>query len=345
MSDASNYMKRCLELAEKGSGFVAPNPMVGCVIVCENQIIGEGYHQKYGDSHAEVNAIRSVVNPNLLQNSTLYVNLEPCSHFGKTPPCSDLIIEKKIPHVVIGCVDSNSKVAGKGIEKLKGAGIKTEVGILEKESQQLNKRFFTFHEKKRPYIVLKWAKSADGFMDIDRSKGEKGIRWITTPETKKITHQWRSDEAAVMVGWKTIANDNPELTCREFQGKNPIRVIIDPYMRLDYGAYHVGDRSVKTIVLTHKKAQGDSNLQFIQPTDFTVKDILKTLYQLEVNSILIEGGKTTIENFIHEGTWDEARILTGEILFKNGAHSPTIKGKKITEYFSGKDQITILQNA
>lgn len=338
-------MKRCLELAEKGSGFVAPNPMVGCVIVHENQIIGEGYHQKYGEAHAEVNAIRSVVNPNLLQNSTLYVNLEPCSHFGKTPPCSDLIIEKKIPHVVIGCVDSNSKVAGKGIEKLKSAGIKTEVGILEKESLELNKRFFTFHEKKRPYIVLKWAKSADGFMDIDRSKGEKGIRWITTPETKKITHQWRSDEAAIMVGWKTIANDNPELTCREFQGKNPIRVIIDPYLRLDYSAYHVGDRSVKTIILTHKKAQGDSNLQFIQPNDFTVKDILKTLYQLEINSILIEGGKTTIENFIHEGTWDEARILTGEILFKSGAHSPTIKGKKIAEHFSGKDQITILQNA
>lgn len=338
-------MQQCLNLALKGSGFVAPNPMVGCVIVNENEIIGQGYHQRFGEAHAEVNAINSVQNKKLLSTSTLYVNLEPCSHFGKTPPCADLIIDHKIPKVVIGCIDSNSAVAGKGIEKLGQAGIEVEVGILEHESRDLNRRFFTFHEKKRPYVILKWAKSADGFMDVDRSTGEKGIRWITTDETKKITHKWRSEEAAILVGWKTIANDNPELTCREYPGKNPIRIIIDPYLRLDYNAYKVGNRQVKTIIFTHKHAVGDDMLQFIHHVDFTANDILNTLYKLHINSVLIEGGKTTIENFIHEGIWDEARVLTGEVKFKTGAASPTIKGKKTDEFSSGKDQIIILRNA
>ncbi|MBL7899619.1 MAG: bifunctional diaminohydroxyphosphoribosylaminopyrimidine deaminase/5-amino-6-(5-phosphoribosylamino)uracil reductase RibD [Crocinitomicaceae bacterium] len=345
MIDAKVFMQQCLNLALKGSGFVAPNPMVGCVIVNEDEIIGQGYHQRFGEAHAEVNAINSVQNKKLLSTSTLYVNLEPCSHFGKTPPCADFIIEYIIPKVVIVCIDSNSAVAGKGIEKLRHAGIEVEVGILEKESRDLNRRFFTFHEKKRPYVILKWAKSADGFMDVDRSTGEKGIRWITTDETKKITHKWRSDEAAILVGWKTIANDNPELTCREYPGKNPIRIIIDPYLRLDYNAYKVGNRQVKTIIFTHKHAVGDDMLQFIHHVDFTANDILNTLYKLHINSVLIEGGKTTIENFIHEGIWDEARVLTGEVKFKTGAASPTIKGKKTDEFNSGKDQIIILRNA
>ncbi len=345
MSESTIFMQQCLTLALKGSGYVAPNPMVGCVIVHENKIIGEGYHQKFGEAHAEVNAINSVQNKELLRSSALYVNLEPCSHFGKTPPCADLIIEHKIPHVVIGCVDSNSTVAGKGIEKLKNAGIEVELGVLEKECRDLNRRFFTFHEKKRPYVILKWAKSSDGFMDIDRSTGEKGIRWITTGETKKITHQWRSDEAAILVGWKTIANDNPELTCREYPGKNPVRIIIDPYLRLDYNAFQVGNRTGKTIIFTHKHAIGDDMLQFIHHSDFTANDILNTLYKLDINSVLIEGGKTTIENFIHEGIWDEARILTGEIKFNSGAASPRIKGEKTAEFNSGKDHITFLRNA
>ena len=226
-------MKRCLELAQKGAGNVSPNPMVGCVIVYSDTIIGEGYHEKYGEAHAEVNAINAVENTDLLQKSTLYVSLEPCAHYGLTPPCSDLIIEKKIPNVVIGTIDSFAKVAGKGIEKMKKAGIDVQVGILEKECRAINKRFFTFYEKKRPYIFLKWAETTDGFIDFDRSKTEYGEpSWITGEKALVRVHQMRATEDAILVGTNTALKDNPSLTVRNCEGKNPVRLVIDNKLRL-----------------------------------------------------------------------------------------------------------------
>ena len=338
------YMNRCLQLAKLGIGNVAPNPMVGSVIVCDNKIIGEGYHQKYGEAHAEVNAINSVKDQSLLLRSTIYVNLEPCSHFGKTPPCANMIIEKKIPRVVIGCVDSNIEVAGKGIEKLKAAGIDVVTHILEKECRELNKRFFTYHEKKRPYIILKWAQSADGFIDINRSKNQKGIVWMSQPETKTLVHQWRHEAAGILVGWKTIATDNPELTCREIVGKNPTRIVIDQDLRLDYTAFKIGDYSTPTIILTKKVAAAGAELQFINPVDFSIHEILNSLYQQKIQSIIIEGGKTTIQNFITSGIWDEARIIKGINKIEIGEKAPEINGKTEQEFQFGKDTICIVKN-
>ena len=345
MIDHTKYMNRCLQLAKLGQGNVAPNPMVGSVILFEDKIIGEGYHQKYGEAHAEVNSINSVKDQSLLQNSTLYVNLEPCSHFGKTPPCANLIVEKKIPRVVIGCVDSNSEVSGKGIEKLRDAGIEVTLNILEKESRELNKRFFNFHEKKRPYIILKWAQSADGFIDIKRTNNNKGIAWMSQPETKTLVHKWRSEEAGILVGWKTVATDNPELTCREVVGKNPIRIIIDRDLRLDYSAFKVGDRSTPTLILTKKTALAGGNLLYINPVDFSIKEILHTLYLQNIQSIIIEGGKTTIKNFITSGMWDEGRIIEGITKISEGEKAPIINATISEEYFFGKDHIKILKNS
>lgn len=337
-------MQRCLQLAKMGIGNVAPNPMVGSVIVFEDKIIGEGYHQKYGEAHAEVNAINSVKDKSLLEKSTIYVNLEPCSHFGKTPPCANLIVEKKIPRVVIGCLDSNVDVAGKGIEKLKSAGIEVEINILEKECRELNIRFFTFHEKKRPYVILKWAQSADGFIDVKRTNQQKGIVWMSQPETKKLVHQWRHEEAGILVGWKTIATDNPELTCREVIGKNPIRIVIDQDLRLDYTAFKVGNRSTPTIVLTKKEAVAGAGLEFINPSNFSIAEILNSLHQQKIQSVIIEGGKTTIENFITSGIWDEARIIQGITTISEGELAPKISGTTISENKFGKDLIRIVKN-
>ena len=228
------YMKRCLNLAKLGLGSTSPNPMVGSIIVDNNNlIIAEGYHQKNGENHAEVNAINAVKNKKQLNNSTLYVSLEPCSHTGKTPPCVDLIIKHKIPRVIIGCIDSFSKVNGNGISALKKAGVIVKVGVLENECLELNKRFFTFHNKKRPYIILKWAQTKDLFIDLNRNGNSKGINWITQPETKSLTHKWRSEEDAILVGSNTILIDNPSLTTRDYAGKNPHRYIIDPSLKID----------------------------------------------------------------------------------------------------------------
>lgn len=345
MQNHEQYMRRCFQLALLGKGTVAPNPLVGSVIVYKDKIIGEGYHMKYGEAHAEVNAVKSVSDMSLLTDSTLYVNLEPCAHHGKTPPCADLIVANKIPRVVIGCVDSFSEVSGKGIEKLRAAGIDVTVGILEKESRELNQRFFTFHEKKRPFVILKWAQSQDGFIDIKRTPNQKGIVWISEPDTKKIVHQWRHEEDAILVGWKTIATDNPQLTCREVSGKNPIRIVIDPDLRLDYSAFHVGDRKTKTIILTSKNATGDSQLQFISPDDFSTKSILKKLWELNIQSVIIEGGKTTLHHFISSKIWDEARIITGKKNLHQGEPAPSLKNEIIQSFNFGNDQIQILKNA
>lgn len=344
MTVDEKFMNRCIELAKKGAGHVAPNPMVGSVIVLNGEIIAEGYHEYYGGPHAEVNAIKSVVDPIDLVKATIYVNLEPCAHFGKTPPCSDLIIASKIPKVVIGCIDSYSEVAGKGIEKMKAAGIDVTVGVLERESLNLNRRFFTFHTKKRPYIILKWAETKDGFMDKNRSTNDKGIFWITSAETKKIVHQWRHEEAGILVGNRTVANDNPALTCREIEGNSPVRFIIDQKLKLDYGAFKVGDRSVMTYIITAKSMMGSGNLQFVQPKSFAIQDILSLIHELDIQSIIVEGGFSTLNEFIKSNLWDEARILTGDVYLKEGLKSPSIKGKLIKSEAIGKDHLSIIKN-
>jgi len=263
-------MRRCLELAQNGAGFVAPNPMVGCVIVHERKIIGEGFHKKFGESHAEVNAISSVKDSSLLPYSTLFVNLEPCSHYGKTPPCSDLIIEKKIPEVVIGCLDSNPLVSGNGVMKLQKAGVTVQTGMLEKESRDLNKRFFTFHEKKRPYVILKWAQSSDAF--IAPQNGERAN--ISNEYSRTLVHRWRSEEAAIMIGTDTAMKDNPKLNARLWNNNNPLRIVIDRDLKLPPNL-HLFDHSIPTLVITEKSKPHEDNLNFFQ-TDFS-KDLLKNL--------------------------------------------------------------------
>lgn len=322
------FMLRCLELAKLGKGHVAPNPMVGAIIVHDGKIIGEGYHQKYGEAHAEVNAINNVDDQSLLPSSTIYINLEPCAHFGKTPPCADLIVESQIGTVVIGCIDSYAEVAGKGIEKLRAAGINVKVGILEQESLDLNRRFFTFHHDKRPYVILKWAQSADGYMDILRKEGEQGIHWITQPETKRLTHKWRHEEAGIMVGKNTVLIDNPSLTVREFKGTSPTRFVIDPSDSLDISQYAVGN----TDAPTHK----------LKSTE--VKDILTELFELNIQSVMVEGGKFTLNKFIDSELWDEARILSSPDSFEEGVLAPKLPNDVDSTFQFGKDFVQIYRN-
>ena len=318
------YMRRCLELAKLGMGTAAPNPMVGSVIVYDGKIIGEGYHEKCGEAHAEVNAINSVKNPDLLKKATLYVNLEPCAHHGKTPPCSDLIVRKKIPRVVIGCVDSFAKVSGKGIEKLKKGACDVTVGILEQESRWLNRRFFTFHEKKRPYIILKWAETKDGFIDKKR-KSEESVEqnWITNQISKKLVHKWRTEEAAFMVGRKTVKKDNPQLTVRDWSGRNPVRIVTDQKLKLSTDL-KIFDNQAKTLIFNAKKESVEGNLHYLK-IDYeknVLKQMMSRLYELEIQSVVVEGGEKLLSSFIQENLWDEARIFTGNKYFKEGVKAP-----------------------
>ena len=344
ISQDEKYMRRALELAKLGKGNVAPNPMVGSVIVCDGKIIGEGYHQKCGEAHAEVNAINSVKDKSLLSQSIIYVNLEPCAHFGKTPPCSNLIIDSKIPRVVIGCIDSYAEVAGKGIEKMQKAGIDVTVGILEKESLELNKRFFTFHSKKRPYVILKWAQSANGFMDIDRSPSQTGIFWITQPETKTLVHKWRAEESGILVGRKTVENDNPSLTCRDYFGNNPTRIVIDKDLKVDYSNKKITNQEAETFIINQIKSEQTDNIHYIKLNDFNLKSILFELYKKDIQSVIIEGGKHTLQQFINENLWDEARVLTGIGSINNGVKSPILNQTVIKSFKFGEDEVKVYQN-
>ena len=334
-------MKKCLELATKGMGYVSPNPMVGCVIVFNNQIIGEGYHKKYGTAHAEINAIENVKDKSLLKKSTLYVNLEPCVHFGKTPPCTNLIIESEIPKVVIGCRDSYSEVSGKGIEKMQNIGIEVIVGVLEKESRELNKRFFTFHEKKRPYIILKWAESKDGFM---APLNQKKPFWMTSSESKKLVHKWRAEEEAILIGRITAKKDNPSLTVREVAGNNPIRIIIDKNLTLS-GDLNLFNSEAKTIILNAIKSEETRTNQFIRiDFNYLIENILEELHKQNIQSVKIEGGSITLQSFIDANIWDEARIFTANKLLSQGLKTPIIEGKIILERKIGTDTLEIITN-
>jgi diaminohydroxyphosphoribosylaminopyrimidine deaminase/5-amino-6-(5-phosphoribosylamino)uracil reductase len=331
-------MRRCIELALKGEGFVAPNPMVGAVLVYQDKIIGEGFHQKHGEAHAEVNAIRNVQDKSLLAKCTLYVSLEPCAHHGKTPPCSDLIIENKIPHVVIGSKDTFSEVNGKGIERLKRNGVNVEYGILEKQCRILNKRFFTFHEKKRPFIVLKWAQTRDGFIDKIRQGNEKGVNWISAPETRTLVHLWRNHEMGIIIGRKTAEIDNPKLTVRDVDGTSPIRIILDPKLNVKFKKKKYIDSST-TLILNTLKNEVDDEDKFIKLPNFEISSILKALWDLNIQSVMVEGGSYTLQQFIASDSWDEIRVVEGETYFQEGLKAPFLKNRpiKITQF--GKDNI------
>ncbi|MGB0888073.1 MAG: bifunctional diaminohydroxyphosphoribosylaminopyrimidine deaminase/5-amino-6-(5-phosphoribosylamino)uracil reductase RibD [Vicingaceae bacterium] len=323
-------MNSCLQLAKKGIGKVSPNPLVGCVIVKDGNVIGQGFHEFYGGPHAEVNAINSVEDPLLLEGSTLYVNLEPCSHHGKTPPCTDLIIQHKIAKVVIGTKDQFFRVNGSGIEKLKEAGIDVLVNVLEEKSLELNKRFFTFHSEKRPYVILKWAQTSDGFIDIDRKEPLNIDSWITDLDAKVLVHHWRAEEQAIMVGTNTALNDNPKLTVREVDGNNPTRIVLDMSLRLPDNL-NLFDGSVPTLVFNSVKNEVSNNLELIKidAKGDIMDQILDELYYREIQSMIIEGGGQLINTFIYQNLWDEARVFTGNKEFKKGLPAPTIKKNPI----------------
>lgn len=329
MNPHEQYMLRCVELAKNALGNTYPNPIVGSVIVFNDKIIGEGYHTKAGEPHAEVNAINSVKDKSLLSKSTIYVSLEPCSHFGKTPPCAKLIAKKKIPNVVIGTIDTTAKVSGKGIKILEDAGCKVTVGVLKKECRELNKRFFTFHEQKRPYIILKWAQTIDGFIDLERTP-DMPIQpnWITDETCRTLVHKWRSEEQAIMVGTNTVEKDNPKLDVRNWSGKNPVRVLIDRTLRLPFSS-NIYDNSISTICFTQKETPFiKENVHFVK-INFEkeiLAQILIRLYKLNIQSIIIEGGAMFLNSFIKEKMWDEARIFYGNKLFEKGIVAPNISG-------------------
>ena len=293
------YMQRCLQLAALGLGKTSPNPMVGAVIVHNGNIIGEGYHHQCGQAHAEVNAINSVKDIELLKESTLYVNLEPCSHFGKTPPCADAIIRYGIPKVVIGSIDYHDKVNGNGVRKLREAGVEVVENVCEADCEELNKRFFTFHQQHRPYIILKWAQTRDGYMDIDRTDSPTSTYWITNTALKVLVHKWRSEEDAILVGYNTMRNDRPQLTTREYPGKDPQRFVMQR-----------GTDMIADLPYT--------------PLSENAEEAIQQLYNLKIQSVIIEGGKKTLEKFLEIGLWDEARILVGNQTWGKGLKAPRI---------------------
>ena len=329
-------------MAINGLGTTYPNPLVGSVIVHNNKIIGEGWHYQAGKPHAEVNAINSVKDKSLLKDATIYVSLEPCSHFGKTPPCSDLITKHHIKNVVIGCVDSFSEVSGKGIEKLKNNGCNVTVGVLEDECLKLNKRFFTFHTKKRPYIILKWAETKDGFI---APKNNTGITWITNTYSRQLAHKLRSEEQAILVGTNTVLTDNPKLDCRTWYGENPTRIILDKQLRIPEN-YIVFDKKTKTIVLTEIENTNEDNLIY-ELIDFSKNipsQVCSVLYKHNIQSIIIEGGSQTLQTFIDENLWDESHVFSGASVFKTGIKAPDLKGQLLTSTAIKEDNISIYQN-
>ncbi len=352
MNQHEFYIKRCLELAKNGLPFAMPNPSVGAVVVVEDTIIGEGFTSSYGGNHAEVNAINSIKDKSLLLNSTLYVSLEPCSHFGKTPPCADLIVKHKIPNVVIGTLDSNEKVSGNGVKKLQEAGINVTIGILEKECFNLNKRFFTFHNKKRPYIILKWAESFDGFIAPFRQNtkeqkfDDKKSISISNEFSRQVVHKWRSEEQAILVGTTTVLNDNPKLNVRDWTGKNPIRVVIDKSGKIT-PQYYVKDESVKTIVITEQENVTSTKNLIFEKSIFDlhlVNSICEILYKHEIQSVLIEGGTKTLQSFIDANLWDEARIFKSDSLLGFGIKSPQIEPECTTRKDILNDKLLTLFN-
>jgi len=333
-------MQRAIQLALLGLGNVAPNPMVGCVIVHNDTIIGEGWHKEYGKAHAEVNALENVINPDLLKESTVYVSLEPCSHYGKTPPCADTLIQKQVKKVVVANLDTNPLVAGKGLEKLKNAGIEVETGILEKEARELNKRFFAFMEKRRPYILLKWAETSDGFT----ARKNYDSKWISNIDSRTLVHKWRSEEQAIMVGTKTALYDNPQLNVRDWSGKNPIRIVIDKHLQIPT-SFYLFDQSQKTICYNLVKNEENYNLAFVRlDADNFLENLLKDMFERKIQSVLIEGGSFLMNSLIEKNYWDEARVFVASKEFEEGIVAPKLcKNAFYTQDIQG-DQLFYYSN-
>lgn len=334
------YIKRCIELAKKATGKTYPNPLVGSVIVHNGKIIGEGFHQKAGENHAEINAINSVENPELLPESTIYVSLEPCAHFGKTPPCSLKIKEIGFKKVVIGAMDSHDKVNGKGKKILMDAGIETISGILEDECRELNKRFFTYHEKKRPYIILKWAESNDGFIDKDFKPTK-----ISNELASQFVHQIRSEEHAILVGTQTALNDNPSLTTRLIEGRNPVRILIDFELKVprDFKIYN---HEAPTLVFNQEKDSEEENIKFIKISkENFLEELMQKLYENQIQSVLIEGGSKTLQTFIDANLWDETIIIKNKNLtLENGTKAPKFEGSLIEEKVFRDNKVLFFKN-
>jgi diaminohydroxyphosphoribosylaminopyrimidine deaminase/5-amino-6-(5-phosphoribosylamino)uracil reductase len=337
LSLQESYMFRCLELAALGTGYVAPNPMVGAVLVYNNRIIGEGYHRKYGEPHAEVNCMASVneADRQYIPQSVLYVSLEPCAHHGKTPPCADLIIRHNISKVVIGCRDPFTEVDGKGIEKLKAAGIDVELSVLETECKELNKRFLTFHTQHRPYIILKWAQTADSKI----SSGTAKRLFISNEYSNRLVHKWRSEEAAILIGTNTALYDDPELTTRLWDGHSPIRLVIDMDLSLS-SSLKIFNQQARTIVFnTIKHEESDSLLYYHVTKDVSlVHQIVHALYQMNIQSVIVEGGARVIQSFIDEQMWDEARVITStKLIAGNGLPAPQLGYSQLLSTLSLSD--------
>jgi diaminohydroxyphosphoribosylaminopyrimidine deaminase / 5-amino-6-(5-phosphoribosylamino)uracil reductase len=340
MDRDEHFMLRAMELASLGLGTVSPNPLVGCVVVCNDRIIGEGWHQKFGGPHAEVNALNSVADSSMLNSSTVYVNLEPCSHFGKTPPCADLLIEKKVRRVVVANRDPNQLVAGKGISQLRDAGIEIKEDVLQPEGRWLNRRFFACMEQGIPYIILKWAESADGFM---AASGPTSV-WISNVRSRQRVHQWRSQEDAVLVGSRTAEIDNPRLSVRDWSGRNPMRVVLDPSLRLP-GSLHLFDGSQPTLLYNRVRDQRSGNLVSVKVSGSDmIAEVLQDLRNRNVGSVIIEGGPHTLNRFISGGWWHEARIIQSNTKLGAGVQAPKLEGKvMMTDDISG-DRLTVRVN-
>jgi diaminohydroxyphosphoribosylaminopyrimidine deaminase/5-amino-6-(5-phosphoribosylamino)uracil reductase len=340
MTTDEHFMKIAIDLAKNGLGSVSPNPMVGCVIVKNNEIIGQGYHQKYGEAHAEPNAVKSVGDNQKIKNSDIYVSLEPCSHFGKTPPCADLLVSLKPKRVIIANLDTNPLVSGKGIEKLQTAGIEVVVGVLEKEARELNKRFFTNFEKKRPYIILKWAQTADGFI---AGENYEQIQ-ISCPEAMQFSHQLRATEDAILVGTNTAFYDNPKLNTRLVEGKNPIRIFIDKNLKIPK-AHHLLDQSTPTICYNSIKNDEIENLIFEKVESDYIEHILHSLQQKKIGSLIIEGGSSLLQSFIDKGLWDETFVIESKKIIENGIKSPIITDYQLFKTnILGIDELKIYKN-
>jgi len=339
-----HYMNLALLEAKKGMGHVAPNPMVGCIIVHNNQIIGRGYHTAYGLPHAEVEAIRSVTQPELLREATLYVTLEPCAHVGKTPPCANLIVEKEIPRVVIGTRDSFSLVNGKGIELLKSNGIEVIEDVLHTECRELNKRFFTFHEKKRPYVILKWAQTADGYMDKIREEDERGSFPISSLASRTLVHQWRTEEQGILVGPTTALNDDPNLTVRLVEGRNPLRIVVDEKGALPL-ELNLFNNDAKTLALIGNGVEPRYACELARLDTSGPIAWMKALYEANVQSVLVEGGQGILQSLIDANQWDEMRIFASPNEITRGLKAPQPKGKLVKQETVGTDQLFFYTNA
>ena len=330
------FMQRALELAERGKGQVRPNPLVGCVIVHEGKIIGEGYHEQYGGPHAEVNAIASVNDPQLLTEATAYVSLEPCSHWGKTPPCANLLVEKGIKSVVVATLDPNPLVAGKGVQLLRDAGISVTVGLLEQEERWQNRRFFCQQEKHRPYLILKWAQTTDRFV----ARENFDSKWISGTQSRQLVHQWRAEEQAILVGKNTALHDNPRLNVRDWSGNDPMRVVLDSKLELPANL-HLFDQQIPTLCYNTLKNETLPNLEWVQLPELSLEALLADLQRRNIQSLLIEGGSQVLQQFLAAGLWDEVRVFTSPITFERGIAAPTFTHLPAESYAVGEDQLDV----